>query len=71
MLQSSITCKLFGSWLILDQVPSHGAKTRFFAHQQEAHLLINALLLTAAHDDFSNIFLKVHMGKITCEKLEY
>lgn len=29
MLQSSITCKLFGSWLILDQVPSRGAQTRF------------------------------------------
>lgn len=29
MLQSSITCKLFGSWLILDQVPSHGAKSKF------------------------------------------
>lgn len=28
MLPSSITCKLFCSWLFLDQVPSHGAKTR-------------------------------------------
>jgi len=42
-----------------------------FAHQQDTNVLINTLLATAAHNDFSNIFLKAYMGKIICEKLQY